>query len=166
MKTHQTSEMKNGNAENSEMRMDMNARTPTKTLVPDPDPEYPIGTSVTVLADHMPGMKGARGKVTGAFDTIAYAVTFTSEDGQMHSNHKWVITEEIEGGAGKMLQSGQKIKLSAGHIALMAGKGTKAVITDVEPGPVYMIDYDAADGSGTIFNHQWVVEKELEPAEK
>ena len=60
------------------------------------DPAYPVGTEVTLTADHMPGMKGAEATVTGAFDTTAYQVDYTPTDGgEKVTDHKWVVEDEV-----------------------------------------------------------------------
>ena len=41
------------------------------------DPEFPVGTEVTLTADHMEGMEGATATISGAFDTTTYSVSFT-----------------------------------------------------------------------------------------
>ena len=74
--------------------MDHHAVTPTDTFTPAEDPAYPVGTEVIMLADHMPGMAGAAARVSGAFDTVLYAINYTNADtGEEVLWHRWVIHE-------------------------------------------------------------------------
>ena len=60
------------------------------------NPVYPPGSKVQINADHMPGMNGAEATITGAYQTIAYSVSYTSSTtGEKVENHKWVIHEEL-----------------------------------------------------------------------
>ena len=61
------------------------------------NPEFETGSKVTIKADHMKGMDGAEGMVTGAYDTTAYVVDYKPTDGgEEVKDHKWVIQEEIK----------------------------------------------------------------------
>ncbi len=52
------------------------------------------GTEVTLLADHMTGMKGAKATIDHSTDETVYMVDF--EAGAMTmTNHKWVVDSEI-----------------------------------------------------------------------
>ncbi|WP_417287828.1 YdhK family protein [Corynebacterium variabile] len=133
------------------------------------DPMYPVGTEVTVLADHMEGMDGATGTVTGAYSTTAYAVSYTPTDGgEPVSDHRWVVQEELEGvkgadGAGDApLADGTEVTLTADHMAGM--EGATATIDSSTQETVYMVDITTADGM-TMTNHKWVTESELAPAD-
>ena len=78
------------------------------------NPEYKVGEEVTLLTDHMPGMKGATATIVGAFDTTAYEVTFQPTTGdEIEENHKWVIKEEITEAKNqeKTLEKGTEITL-------------------------------------------------------
>ena len=60
-------------------------------------PTYPVGTEVTLTADHMEGMDGANATIAGAYDTYTYAVDFTpSAGGEPVNDHKWVVQQEIK----------------------------------------------------------------------
>src|SRR5699024_11441700 len=53
------------------------------------DPTYPIDSEAEINADHMKGMNGAVATIEGAYDTIAYEVTYTPKDGgEKVENHK------------------------------------------------------------------------------
>lgn len=147
------------------MKMDMNmmTMTPVDDLPEAQSVKYPIGSQVKILATHMEGMEGAQGTIVGAYDCRAYAVDATSPAGKAFKNHKWVIDKEIKDGRGKNFQIGDRIVLSKGHVASMIGEGSQATIVEVHVPPVYMIDYQPADGGPIVKNHQWVVEDELKP---
>lgn len=55
------------------------------------------GKRVTVLADHMTGMKGAKGKIVKVHRGPAYVVNYT--DKKTHKvvkNHKWLVQSELK----------------------------------------------------------------------
>ncbi|SMH26443.1 Protein of unknown function [Carnobacterium iners] len=124
--------------------------------------EYEIGDQVTLLTDHMPGMKGATATIVGAFDTTAYELTFQPTNGdELVENHKWVIQEEIAGTKDqeKPLEPGTEIIVEAKHMAGM--EGASATIDSFEDTTVYMIDYEPTSGGETVTNHKWFTEDEL-----
>ena len=126
------------------------------------EPLYPIGDTVTIHTDHMEGMDGAKGTVVGAFDTVAYEVTYKSEkDDSLVKNHKWVIKEEIPKARNQEqpLSEGTEVTLEADHMEGM--KGATATIDSAEDTTVYMIDYQPTTGGEVVKNHKWVVEDEL-----
>ncbi len=126
------------------------------------DPAYPVGTEVTLTADHMPGMKGAEATVTGAFDTTAYQVDYTPTDGgEKVTAHKWVVQEELEGVHDDDLHVGDTAVMAADHMTGM--KGAEATISGISEETVSMVDVTTADGM-TMKNHKWVVEDEVQPA--
>lgn len=54
------------------------------------------GTEVTLEADHMEGMKGAKATIESAENTTVYMVDYQpTTGGEMVTNHKWVTEEEI-----------------------------------------------------------------------
>src|SRR5699024_12792515 len=62
------------------------------------DPTFEIGSEAIIEANHMEGMDGAEATITGAYDTIAYSVSFTpTTGGEPVKDHKWVIHEELAG---------------------------------------------------------------------
>ncbi len=127
---------------------------------------YPVGTEVVIDTDHMPGMQGAKGVVSGAFDTTLYAVDYTDADGAAIKDHRWVVSEEIEGGVDRGFAAGDSVTLkSAGHMESLGGAGLAAVVVRVVDGPAYMVDYDPTDGTARVENHQWVAEFELKSAD-
>lgn len=137
--------------------------TPVEGLNPAESPLYPIGTKIIVKTDHMEGMQGAVGVVSGAFDTLLYAVDYVAEDGKTVINHRWVIAQEITSNTGNPPTIGDTVTLGTGHMGGHGGVGMSAVIVQISRGPAYMIDYDPTDGGERVVNHQWVSEFELEP---
>lgn len=125
------------------------------------DPKYASGDEVTLTADHMPGMEGAKATIAGAFDTTTYSVSYTPTDGSDPvKDHKWVVHEEL-GSPGKApLKDGTEVTLAADHMPGM--KGAEATIDSSTNETVYMVDVDT-DGM-TMTNHKWVVEDEIKPA--
>ncbi|MEX3610900.1 YdhK family protein [Rothia sp. LK2588] len=125
------------------------------------NPKYPVGTKVTLNADHMEGMKGAPGKIVGAYKTTTYAVDYTPTDGgEPVKDHKWVVQEELKDAGKNPLKVGDKAVIEAEHMPGM--KGGEATIAEVTDQTVYMVDYEA-DGM-TMTNHKWVTEDEVAPA--
>lgn len=124
-------------------------------------PTYPVGTEVTLTADHMEGMDGANATIAGAYDTYTYAVDFTpSAGGEPVKDHKWVVQQEIKDAGDERLADGTEVTLEAEHMEGM--KGAKATIASSTDETVYMVDYES-DGM-KMTNHKWVVESEIKPA--
>ncbi|MDN5701231.1 MAG: YdhK family protein [Kocuria sp.] len=139
-----------------------NGGPPPEGIVEASDPTYPVGSTVTLAADHMPGMQGSEATITGAFDTTAYSVTYTPTDGgEPVVDHKWVVQEELQEPGEPPLADGTQVVLTADHMAGM--KGAEATIESSTNETVYMVDVDANGMKMT--NHKWVVESEVEPAE-
>ncbi|WP_343071763.1 YdhK family protein [Brevibacterium renqingii] len=53
------------------------------------------GAEVTVEADHMPGMKGAKATIDSSTDETVYMVDITTDEMEM-TNHKWVTESEMK----------------------------------------------------------------------
>lgn len=54
------------------------------------------GTEVTVLANHMKGMEGAKAEIASAEQTTVYMIDyFSTTDGDKVTNHKWVVEDEL-----------------------------------------------------------------------
>lgn len=146
--------------------MDHSITTPTDAFTPAAHPKYPVDSQVIIQADHMGGMQGARGTVSGAFDTVLYAIDYVHKDtGEAITHHKWVVQEEIaeHEHAHEPFKIGDTVTLLPGHITGMGGEGQQATIVEVVPGVAYMVDYEPTDGTEPIHNHQWVSEEELLP---
>ena len=128
------------------------------------NPTYPVGDTVTIQTDHMAGMEGATGKIVGAFDTVAYEVTYEPTNGDsIVENHKWVLKEEIPEARNQEepLSEGTEVTLEASHMDGM--EGVTATIDSAEETTVYMLDFQPTDGGEMIENHKWVTEDELSP---
>ncbi|GAA1350092.1 YdhK family protein [Falsarthrobacter nasiphocae] len=124
-------------------------------------PTYAVGSSVTLTADHMEGMKGAKAKIVGAYKTTVYAVDYTPTDGgAVVKDHRWVVHEELKDPGAKPLGDGSAITILADHMPGM--KGAKGNVASSTSQTVYMVNYEA--GGMTMKNHKWVVEDEIKPA--
>ena len=126
------------------------------------NPTYSVGDTVTIQTDHMAGMKGATGTIVGAFDTVAYEVTYEPTNGDsIVENHKWVLKEELPEARDQEepLSEGTEVTLEASHMEGM--EGATATIDSAEETTVYMLDYQPTDGGEMVKNHKWVVEDEL-----
>ncbi|WP_080873699.1 YdhK family protein [Oceanobacillus timonensis] len=127
------------------------------------DPTFEIGSEAIINADHMPGMDGAVAEISGAFDTTVYTVSYTTEEGQEISDHKWVIHEELENPDAAPLEAGTKVVLNANHMEGM--DGANAEIDSADETTVYMVDFETTDTGEEVQYHKWVTEEELAPAD-
>ncbi len=124
------------------------------------NPTYKVGSQAIVKAHHMKGMYGAKATIVGAYDTTAYAVTYTpTTGGPVVKNHKWVIQEEIKNAGNNTLKPGTEVTLEANHMEGMMG--AKGIIDSAVHTTVYMIDYIPTTGGPMVKNHKWVIESEL-----
>lgn len=127
------------------------------------DPTYPIDSMAVLTADHMLEMEGAEAQIVGAYDTTAYAVTYTPTDGgEPVENHKWVIHEELDTSESAPLANGTEVTLEADHMEGM--DGATATIDSSEQTTVYMVNFMLQDGE-EVTNHKWVTESELQSKE-
>jgi hypothetical protein len=125
---------------------------------------FPVGSKAIIKDGHMEGMKGAEATIVGAYDTVAYTISYTpTNGGEKVENHKWVIHEEITDIGQEPLKPGTKVSIDAEHMEGMDGATAK--IDSAENTTVYMIDFTPTDGSDIVKNHKWVTESELSPAE-
>ena len=53
------------------------------------------GTEVTLEAEHMEGMKGAKATIASSTEETVYMVDYES-DGMTMTNHKWVVESELK----------------------------------------------------------------------
>ncbi|MBO1914710.1 DUF1541 domain-containing protein, partial [Microvirga sp. 3-52] len=103
---------------------------------------------------------GAVATIVGAYDTTAYAISYTPvTGGERVENHKWVIQEEIKDADDKILEQGTEVTIEADHMKGM--EGATAEIDSDEKTTVYMIDYTPTTGGEKVTNHKWVTESEL-----
>jgi Protein of unknown function (DUF1541) len=155
-KKNDHSNMNHGNM--NDMNHSSSGEVP-KGLEEAKNPTYKVGSQAIVKADHMEGMNGAKATIVDAFDTTAYAVTYTpTTGGEKVKNHKWVIQEEIKNAGSETLKPGTEVRLEADHMKGM--KGAKGTIDSAEKTTVYMIDYTSTTGE-KVKNHKWVTESEL-----
>ena len=126
------------------------------------DSKYAVDEEVVLTADHMPGMDGANARISGAFDTTTYSVSYTPTDGgDPVKDHKWVVHEELDNPGNAPLETGTEVVLNADHMPGM--KGAKATVDSSTDETVYMVDVETGDM--TMTNHKWVVEDEVQPAQ-
>lgn len=65
-------------------------------LNPAINPLYSEGSTVKVLANHMPGMEGAVGTVKHAYNCNTYMIDYQPTDGSAEVlNHRWVTEDEL-----------------------------------------------------------------------
>ncbi|WP_243649561.1 YdhK family protein [Baia soyae] len=142
-----------------------NSDKETKGFKKAENPTYKVGSQAIIRADHMKGMKGAIATIVGAYDTIAYIVTYTpTTGGEKVKNHKWVVQEEIENAGNIPFKPRTEVILKADHHKGM--KGATAIIESGEKTTVYMIDYTPTTGGKRVKNHKWVTESELKAIQK
>jgi len=124
------------------------------------NPTYPMGSKAIIQTDHMEGMKGAEATIVGAYDTIAYAVSYTpTNGGERVENHKWVVQEEIAQSDKEPLEPGSEVTIQADHMKGM--DEATAIIDSAKKTTVYMIDYTPTNGGEKVTNHKWVTDSEL-----
>lgn len=164
------SQLENTNTmdENMDMNEDMDMHSGSgevpKYLEVAKNPKFEVGSHVIIDSDHMKGMKGAKATVVGAYNTIAYVVSYTpTTGGEKVNNHKWVIQEEIKNVGDKKLKPGTKVTIEAGHMKGM--NGATATIQSGKKTTIYMVDYTPTTGGEKVENHKWVIESELSPVE-
>lgn len=147
--------------EDMEMEMDHSGSGEVPaTLKVAENPTYTVGSEAIIETDHMAGMKGAVATIVGAYDTTAYAISYTPvTGGERVENHKWVIQEEMKDAGDKTLEPGTEVTVEADHMKGM--EGATAVIDSAEKTTVYMIDYTPTTGGEKVTNHKWVTEEEL-----
>ncbi len=153
----------NNESKQEDMKMEMNhsgsGEVPESLKVAG-NPTYEVGSEAIIKTDHMVGMDGAVATIVGAYDTTAYAISYTPvTGGERVENHKWIIQEEIQDDDDKTLEQGTEITVEADHMKGM--KGATAEIDSYEKTTVYMIDYTPTTGGEEVTNHKWVTESEL-----
>lgn len=144
-----------------EMNMDhsVSAEIPAD-LKEEENPKYKVGSKVIIETSHMDGMKGAEAIIVGAFDTNAYAISYTPTNGERKvENHKWLIQQEIVDAGDKLLKPGTEVKIMASHMEGMYGAAAK--IDSAEPTTVYMVNYKPTTGGKAVENHKWLTENEI-----
>ncbi|MBM7587477.1 hypothetical protein JOC86_004050 [Bacillus pakistanensis] len=126
------------------------------------NPTYKVGSKAIIETGHMEGMKGAEATIVGAYDTTAYAISYTPTNGGVRvENHKWVIHEEIPDAGDEPLKPGTEVSINASHMEGM--DGATAEIDSAEQTTVYMINFTPTTDREDVKNHKWVTESELSP---
>ena len=149
--------------DHGDMNMSSSGEVPEGLKVAE-NPTYKVGSQAIIESDHMPGMKGAKATIVGAYDTTVYTVSYTpTTGGERVENHKWVIHEELQDAGEAPLKPGTEVTINADHMEGM--KGATAEIDSAEEMTIYMVDYTPTTGGEEVKNHQWVTESELSPAE-
>ena len=124
------------------------------------EPNFEVGSTAIIQADHMEGMEGAEATIVGAFDTTVYEVSYQpTTGGERVENHKWVTQEEIEEAQDEVIANGTEVTLKADHMEGM--DDAPATIEASDKTTVYMVDYKPTTGGDTVKNHKWVTEDEL-----
>lgn len=127
------------------------------------NPTYAAQTQAIIESDHMPGMKGAKATIVGAYDTTVYTISYTPMGGGPEvKDHKWVIHEELKDAGKEPLELGTEAVVNADHMEGM--EGATAVIDSAEQTTVYMVDFTTTSGE-EVKNHKWVTESELAPVQ-
>lgn len=161
--SNEESQNNNSEPKQEEMKMEMNhsgsGEVPESLKVAE-NPTYEVGSEAIIKTDHMEGMDGAVATIVGAYDTTAYAISYTPvTGGERVENHKWVIQEEFKDDDDKTLEQGTEVTVEADHMKGM--EGALAEIDSAEKTTVYMIDYTPTTGGEEVTNHKWVTESEL-----
>lgn len=126
-------------------------------------PTYKVGSKAIIRTDHMEGMDGTEATIIGAYDTTAYAISYTpSTGGDRIENHKWVVHEELIDVHEPPLTPGTKAKTKADHMVGM--EDATVEIDSAIKTTVYMVNFLTTNGI-EVKNHKWVIESELEPAD-
>ncbi len=123
------------------------------------NPTFEEGDTAIITEAHMEGMEGAEATIVGAYDTVAYSISYDPTDGgERVEDHKWIIHEEITDAGEEPYTEGDEVKAEAEHMEGMDG-ATVTIDTAVET-TVYMIDFTLESGE-EVTNHKWVTEDEL-----
>lgn len=158
----ETDKKEEATSEHAHMDHSGSAEVPEELKVAE-NPTYSVGDKVIIKEAHMEGMEGAEATISGAYDTTAYAISYTPSDGgEKVEDHKWIIHEEIVEASDAPLEPGTEVTVDAEHMEGM--DGVTATIDFAEQTTVYMIDFTTTDGE-KVTNHKWVTESELAPAE-
>ncbi|WP_368502873.1 YdhK family protein (plasmid) [Alkalihalophilus sp. As8PL] len=123
------------------------------------NPTFEVGDTAIITEAHMEGMEGAEATIVGAYDTVAYSISYDpTSGGERVEDHKWIIHEEITDAPGEPYAEGDEVQVEADHMEGM--DGATATIDSVEETTVYMIDFPLESGE-EVTNHKWVTESEL-----
>mgnify|MGYP005829827899 CR=1 FL=1 len=156
----ETSDGQSRAMDHADMKMNGSSDVPENLQVEE-NPTYPVGSKAISLASHMGGMmENVEVTIVGAYDTTAYATTYTDSNGELVKEHKWIVQEEFIDAGNELLKPGTQMNTTADHMAGM--KDALQTIDFGERTTVYMVDFTTADGH-EVTNHKWVTEDELKP---
>ncbi|ANU26370.1 YdhK family protein [Planococcus versutus] len=157
--TEDMDEEKDADAGHGDMNHSSSGEVPEDLMEAD-NPTFEVGSQAVMSAEHMSGMDGAEATIVGAYDTTAYALSFTpTTGGEPVENHKWVIHEELEDAGDTPLAVGDEAVIAADHMEGM--DGASATIDAAEETTVYMVDFIDTESGDKVENHKWVTESEL-----
>ncbi|MCF7620963.1 MULTISPECIES: YdhK family protein [Bacillaceae] len=158
-----SNEEKEENEHKEHSEMDMNHSSSgdvPEGLKAAENPNYEVGSQAIIESGHMESMKGAEATIVGAFDTTAYAISYTpATGGEKVENHKWIIHEEIKDAGEVTYEPGAEVTVNASHMEGM--NGAVAEVESAEKTTVYMVDFTPTTGREKVKNHKWVTESEL-----
>lgn len=155
---HMEDEDSMGGMDHSGMNMSGSGEVP-EGLKDAENPTFEEGDTAIITEAHMEGMEGAEATIVGAYDTVAYSISYDPTDGgERVEDHKWIIYEEITDAAEEPYAEGDEVQVEAEHMEGM--DGVTATIDSAEETTVYMIDFTLESGE-EVTNHKWVTEDEL-----
>lgn len=138
--------MSSSTSDTSHLKMDKNAK-------------YKDNAKVTVKADHMAGMKNAKGMVVHAYDTPLYEVQYkNTQSGKEVMHHKWLVKSDFKD-SDKKDKKGDTITITTDHMPGI--KNAKGKIIKVHKGPTYEINYTNTETGKSVMNHKWITQDEL-----
>lgn len=152
-------DMDHGDMDHGDMDHSSSGEVP-EGLEVEENPTYEVGDQAIIQDGHMEGMEGAEATIVGAYDTTAYAISYTpTNGGERVENHKWVIHEELLDVGNEPLEPGMEATTDADHMSGM--EDAVVEIDSAEQTTVYMIDFTPTTGGEEVKNHKWVTESEL-----
>lgn len=125
---------------------------------------FPVGTEVILAHEHFPGAAGSQALVTGAFDEIAYAVSFQpgAAGFPFEYAHRWIMHTELWGWQdNEIFEPGTIVMLYTDHFP--GSRFQIGIIEYYEIGTTYMLDLVTRYGL-PVWDHQWFTESEIVPA--
>ncbi|MCL1935212.1 MAG: DUF1541 domain-containing protein [Defluviitaleaceae bacterium] len=129
-----------------------------------PNPTFPVGTPVILAHEHFPGAAGSQAVVTGAFDEIAYAVSFQpgAPGFPFEYAHRWIMHTELWGWENvEVFEPGTVVMLDTDHFP--GSRYQIGIVEYYERGTTYQLDGTTRYGL-PFWDHQWFTESEIVPA--
>ena len=127
------------------------------------NPTFPVGTQALVSHEHFPGAAGSTVTVTGAFDEIAYAVSFQpgAPGFPFEYAHRWIMHTELWGWEDvEIFEPGTVVMLYTDHFP--GSRYQIGIIEYYEIGTTYQLDMITRYGL-PVWDHQWFTESEMSP---